>query len=370
MRLRNTKPPHRRQFLHLAAGAAALPVVSRIARAQAYPSRPVRIIVPFAAGGGTDITARVIAQWLSERLGQQFVVENRPGGGTNIGTEAATKATADGYTLLMVGTSNVINPTLYDKLNFNFIRDIAPIAGVIRAPFVLDVNLSMPVRTVPEFIAYAKANPGKVNMASSGSGSASHMTGELFKMMAGVDMQHVPYRGGGPALLDLIAGQVQVYFAGLPETIEYIRGGKVRPLAVTTAPRVQMLCRTFRPWPNSCRDTSRTCGSASARRAGRRRTSSTSSIARSTPALPIPSSKRAMPSLAPPCFQTTPADFGKLIRRGNREVGQGGEVFGSEADDDAGVIARPTSASVTQASRDVAADVRTGQRGHRRHQTE
>jgi tripartite-type tricarboxylate transporter receptor subunit TctC len=227
--------------MHLAAGAAALPAVARIANAQAYPSRPVRIIVPFAAGGGTDITARVIAQWLSERLGQQFVVENRPGGGTNIGTEAATKATPDGYTLLMVGTSNVINPTLYDKLNFNFIRDIAPIAGVIRAPFVVDVNLSIPVRTIPEFIAYTKANPGKVNMASSGSGSASHMTGELFKMMAGVDMQHVPYRGGGPALLDLIAGQVQVYFAGLPETIEYIRGGKVRPLAVTSTTHADAL---------------------------------------------------------------------------------------------------------------------------------
>jgi tripartite-type tricarboxylate transporter receptor subunit TctC len=245
MRLRNTKPLHRRQFLHLAAGVAvgvaASPAVSRIARAETYPSRPVRIIVPFAAGGGTDITARVIAQWLSERLGQQFVVENRPGGGTNIGTEAATKATPDGYTLLMVGTSNVINPTLYEKLNFNFIRDIVPIAGVIRAPFVLDVNLAIPVRTVPEFIAYVKSNPGKVNMASSGSGSASHMTGELFKMMAGVDMQHVPYRGGGPALLDLIAGQVQVYFAGLPETIAYIRGGQVRPLAVTSATHADAL---------------------------------------------------------------------------------------------------------------------------------
>lgn len=235
----NAKRHHRRQFLHLAAGAAALPVFSRIARAQAYPSRPVRIIVPFAAGGGTDITARVIAQWLSERLGQQFVVDNRPGGGTNIGTEAAAKAPADGYTLLMVGTSNTVNPSLYDKLNFNFIRDIAPVAGVIRAPFVLDVNPAMPVQTVPEFIAYTKANPGKVNMASSGSGAGSHMTGELFKMMAGVDMQHVPYRGGGPALLDLIAGQVQVYFAGMPETIEYIRSGKVRPLAVTSTTRAE-----------------------------------------------------------------------------------------------------------------------------------
>jgi len=227
----------RRDFLRLAAGAAALPARSRLARAQTYPTRPVRIIVPFAAGGGTDITARVIAQWLSERLGQQFIVDNRPGGGTNIGTEAAAKAPADGYTLLMVGTSNTINPTLYDKLNFNFVRDIAPVAGVIRAPFVLDVNMSMPVHTIAEFIAYARANPGKVNMASAGSGSGSHMTGELFKMMAGIDMQHVPYRGGGPALLDLIAGQVQVYFAGMPETIEYIRSGKVRPLAVTSTTR-------------------------------------------------------------------------------------------------------------------------------------
>jgi len=231
----------RRQFLHLAAGAAALPAVSRNARAQAYPSRPVRIIVPFAAGGGTDITARLIGQWLSDRLGQQFVIENRPGAGTNIGTEVAAKAPADGYSLLMLGTSNAVNPSLYDKLNFNVIRDFAPVGGVIRAPFVLDVNLSMPVKTVPEFIAYAKANPGRINMASAGNGAASHMTGELFKMMAGVNMQHVPYRGGGPALLDLIAGQVQVYFAGMPETIEYIRAGTVRPLAVTSATRAEAL---------------------------------------------------------------------------------------------------------------------------------
>jgi tripartite-type tricarboxylate transporter receptor subunit TctC len=231
----------RRQFLHLAAGAAALPAVSRNARAQAYPSRPVRIIVPFAAGGGTDITARLIGQWLSDRLGQQFVIENRPGAGTNIGTEVAAKAPADGYSLLMLGTSNAVNPSLYDKLNFDVIRDFAPVGGVIRAPFVLDVNLSMPVKTVPEFIAYAKANPGRINMASAGNGAASHMTGELFKMMAGVNMQHVPYRGGGPALLDLIAGQVQVYFAGMPETIEYIRAGTVRPLAVTSATRAEAL---------------------------------------------------------------------------------------------------------------------------------
>jgi len=229
----------RRQFLRLAVGAAALPTLSHLARGQTYPSRPVRIIVPFAAGGGTDITARVIARWLSERLGQPFIVDNRPGGGSNIGTEAAARASADGYTLLMVGTSNTVNPALYDKLNFNFIRDIAPVAGVIRAPFVLDVALSVPVKTVPEFIAYIKANPGKVNMASAGSGAASHMTGELFKMMAGVNMQHVPYRGGGPALLDLIGGQVQVYFAGMTETIEYIRAGKIRPLAVTSTGRAE-----------------------------------------------------------------------------------------------------------------------------------
>jgi tripartite-type tricarboxylate transporter receptor subunit TctC len=235
------KLPHRRQFLHLAAGAAGLPAVSRFASAQAYPTRPVRIIVPFAAGGGTDITARVIVQWLSERLGQQFVVENRPGGGTNIGTEAAAKAPADGYTLLMVGTSNTINPALYDKLNFDLIRDFAPVGGVIRAPHIVVVNPAMPVKTIPEFIAYAKANSGTVNMASAGNGTAGHMGGELFKMLAGVNMQHVPYRGGGPALLDLIAGQVQIYFAGMPEAIEYVRTGKVRALAVGTAVRAEAL---------------------------------------------------------------------------------------------------------------------------------
>src|SRR5215468_5967813 len=231
------KLPHRRQFLRLAAGVAAMPVVARNARAQAYPTRPVRIIVPFAAGGGTDITARVIAQWLSERMSQQFIVENRPGGGTNIGTEAA----ADGYTLLMVGTSNTANVALYDKLNFDLLRDFAPVGGVIRAPHVVVVNLAMPVKTIPEFIAYAKANPAKVNMASAGNGTAGHLGGELFKMLTGVNMQHVPYRGGGPALLDLIAGQVQVYFAGMPEAIEYVRTGKVRALAVGTATRTDAL---------------------------------------------------------------------------------------------------------------------------------
>jgi len=231
----------RRRFLHLAAGAAALSTASSFAWAQTYPARPVRVIVPFAAGGGTDITARVIGQWLSERFGQQFIIENRPGGGTNIGTEAAAKAPADGYTLLMVGTSNTANPALYDKLNFDLIRDFAPVAAVVRAPHIVVVNLAVPVRTVPEFIAYAKANPGKVNMASAGNGTAGHLAGELFKMLAGVHMQHVPYRGGGPALLDLIAGQVQVYFAGMPEAIEYVRTGKLRALAVDTTTRAEAL---------------------------------------------------------------------------------------------------------------------------------
>ena len=231
----------RRHFLHLAAGAAALPVVSRVANAQSYPTRPVRLIVPFAAGGGTDITARVMGQWLSERLGQQFVIDNRPGGGTNIGTEAVVRAPADGYTLLLAGSPAAINATLYDKLNYNFIRDIAPVAGIIRQPFVMAVHPSVPAKTVPEFIAYAKANPGRINMASAGTGAGSHVTGELFKMMAGVDMVHVPYRGAGPALTDLIAGPVQVYFATTVASIEYIRAGRLRALAVTTATRSDAL---------------------------------------------------------------------------------------------------------------------------------
>jgi tripartite-type tricarboxylate transporter receptor subunit TctC len=235
------KLPHRRQFLHLAAGAAALPALSRIARAQAYPSRPVRLIVPIAPAGASDITARVIGQWLSERLGQQFIIENRPGGGGNIGTEAVVRAPADGYTLLMVGSYNATNAAFYDKLNFNFIRDIAPVAGIIRGPYVMVVNPSVPAKSIPEFIAYAKANPRKLNMASAGNGTASHVAGELFKMMAGVDMVHVPYRGGGPAVTDLIAGQVQVMFPTTVASIEYIRAGRLRALAVTAATRSDAL---------------------------------------------------------------------------------------------------------------------------------
>jgi tripartite-type tricarboxylate transporter receptor subunit TctC len=235
-----TKLP-RRNFLHLAAGAAALPALSRFAWAQGYPSRPVRLIVPFAPAGASDITARLIGQWLSEQLGQQFVIDNRPGGGGNIGTEAVVRAPADGYTLLMVGSANASNATFYDKLNFNFIRDIAPVAGVFRGPYVMVVNPSVPASTVPEFIAYAKATPRKVNMASSGIGAVPHVAGELFKMMAGIDIVHVPYRGGGPALTDLLAGQVQVYFPTTVASIGYIRAGRLRALAVTAATRSDAL---------------------------------------------------------------------------------------------------------------------------------
>jgi tripartite-type tricarboxylate transporter receptor subunit TctC len=231
----------RRNFLHLAAGAAALPAVSRIAKAQAYPTRPVRIISPFGTAGANDLVARLIGQWLSERFGQQFVIENRPGAGGTIGTEAAARAPADGYTLLLAGTTQAINATLYDKLSFDFIRDIAPVAPIIRLPNVLDVNLSVPAKTVPEFIAYAKANPGKINMASVGTGSTPHVTGELFKMMAGVNMVHVPYRSAGAALTDLISGQVQVYFGTTASSIEHIKAGKIRALGVTTTARAEAL---------------------------------------------------------------------------------------------------------------------------------
>ena len=231
----------RRRFLHLAAGAAAFPALSQTANAQAYPTQPVRIIVAFAAGSGSDILARLMAQWLAERLGQPIVVENRPGGGGNLGTEAVVKAPPDGYTLLKVVPANTVNDTLYDKLPFNFIRDIAPVAGMARVPYVLVVNQSLPAATVPEFIAYAKANPGKLNFASAGVGTGIHMSGELFKLMAGVNMTHVPYRGAGNAMTDLIGGQVQLMFDTTQASIPHIKAGKVRALAVTTAARSELL---------------------------------------------------------------------------------------------------------------------------------
>jgi len=230
----------RRNFLHLAGGAAALPALPRIARAQSYPSRPVRIVVGFAAGGGTDIVARLIGQWLSERLGQPFLIENRTGAGGSIATEAVVRAPPDGHTLLMVGTPNVVSAALYDKLNFDFIRDIAPVASIAQSPHFMVVNPSFPAKTVPQFIAYAKANPGKISMATGGVGSGNHLAGELFKMMAGVNILHVPYRGGAPALTDLLGGQVQVLFGDI-SSIEYIKAGKLRPLAVTTATRSEVL---------------------------------------------------------------------------------------------------------------------------------
>jgi tripartite-type tricarboxylate transporter receptor subunit TctC len=232
---------HRRELLRLAAGAAALPAFSRIAFAETYPSRPVRLIAPFAAGGPTDLVARLIGQWLSERLGQQFVIENRPGAGGTIGTEAVVRAAADGYTLLQVAAYNVVNAALYDNLNFSFVRDITPVASIMTVPLVMVAAPSIPAKTVPEFIAYAKMNPGKINMASSGIGATPHVAGELFKMMAGVDLVHVPYRGAGPAFADLLGGQVQVMFDFIPSSVEYIRSGKLRALGVTTTARATAL---------------------------------------------------------------------------------------------------------------------------------
>jgi len=235
------KLPHRRQFLHLAAGAAALPAVSRLALAQVYPTRPVRLIAGFPPGGVVDVFARLIGQWLSERLGQPIIIENRAGAGGNLAAEAVVKAPPDGYTLLMIGSNNAWNVTLYDNLRFNFIRDIAPVASIYRGPAVLVVHPSFPAKSVPELIAYAESNPGKIDMASGGVGSTQHVYGELFKMMTGVDMRHVPYRGGGPALTDLLAGQVSVMFDTLATSIEHIRAAKLRALAVTSATRSDVL---------------------------------------------------------------------------------------------------------------------------------
>jgi tripartite-type tricarboxylate transporter receptor subunit TctC len=231
----------RRRFLHLAAGAVALPAVARVARAQAYPTRPVRLIVGFAAGGPADISARLIGQWLSERLGQTFIIENRPGAGGNLATEMVVRARPDGYTLLEASSTNAWNTTLYRNLSFDFIRDIAPVASLCRYAGVMVVNQSVPADTVPEFIAYAKANPGKMSMGSGGAGAPSHLYGELFKKLTGVDLVHVPYRGGGPAVIALLGGQVQVFFGTVSGSIDHIRAGKLRPLGVTTGTRMDVL---------------------------------------------------------------------------------------------------------------------------------
>jgi tripartite-type tricarboxylate transporter receptor subunit TctC len=231
----------RRTFLHLAAAAAALSVASGIVLAQTYPTRPVRLIVPFGPAGATDITARLIGQWLSERLGQQFVIENRPGAGGNVGTEAVVRAAPDGYTLGLFGAPSAINATLYDKLNFNFVRDIAPIAPIVRFPYIIVVNPSVPAKTLPELIAYAKANPGKINMASPGIGSVPHVNGELFKVMTGTNLVHVPYRSAAAVMTDLLSGQVQLYFGTTASSLEYVRTGKLRALAVTIERRLDAL---------------------------------------------------------------------------------------------------------------------------------
>ena len=231
----------RRQFLQLIVGAAALPVVSRVAWAQTYPSRPVRLVVGYAPGGAGDISARLLGQWLSERFGQQFIVENRTGAGTNIATESVVRAAADGYTLLLSSAANAINATLYDRLNFNFIRDTTPISGIIRVPHVIVVHPSFSAKTLPEFIAYAKANPGNLTWASPGVGTAGHVCGELFKMMAGLNMVHVPYRGGGAAMADLLSGQLQVYIGAMTSSLEYVKASRLRALAVSTATRSEAL---------------------------------------------------------------------------------------------------------------------------------
>jgi tripartite-type tricarboxylate transporter receptor subunit TctC len=235
------KLAHRRRFLHLAAGAAVLPAVSRVAWAQTYPARAVRVVVPVAAGGANDVTARLVGQWLSERLGQQFFIENRPGAGTNVGTEAVIRASADGYTLLISGSNAAINSTLFQTLNFNFIRDTAPIASIVRVPQLMQVNPSLPVKSVPEFIAYAKANPGKIAMGSGGNGSPAHVIGEYFKLMTGTDLTHVPYRGAAPAVSDLLGGQIQVAFTELATSLGHVKSGNLRALAVTTAARTLAL---------------------------------------------------------------------------------------------------------------------------------
>ena len=231
----------RRRFLHLAAGVAALPAVSQLARAQAYPARPVRIIVPVAAGGVNDVTARLIGQWLSEHLGQQFIIDNRPGAATNLGTEAAVRAPADGYTLLIAGSTAANNATLFESLKFNFIRDTAPVGSIIRVPQLMQINPSLPAHSVPEFIAFAKANPGKIAMGSGGNGSPAHVIGEYFKLMTGSDLTHVPYRGAAPAVADLLGGQIQVTFTEMATSLGYVRAGKLRALAVTTATRSEAL---------------------------------------------------------------------------------------------------------------------------------
>jgi tripartite-type tricarboxylate transporter receptor subunit TctC len=309
----------RRTCLQLMAGAVALPAVS--AFAQTYPSRPVRWIVGFAPGGATDLIARMMGQWLSERLGQSFVIENRPGAGSNIGTEAAVNAAADGYTLLLTAPANAVNATLYDKLNYNFLRDIAPVASISREPNVMVVNPATPAKSVPEFIAYAKANPGAINMASSGNGTSVHVAGELFKLMTGVRMQHVPYRGAAPAITDLLAGQVQVMFASMPSSIEYIRTGKLRALAVTTAARSPAL-----PDLPTIGDDVAGFEASSVYGVGAPRKTPAEIVAKLNAeinaVLADPKAKARLAELGGTVLSGSPADFGKLLAEETEKWGQ------------------------------------------------
>ena len=321
----------RRRFLQLTAGAVALPVVPLVAGAQTYPTRPVRIIVGFASGGTLDIIARLLGQWLSERLGQPFVVENRPGGGGNIGTEVVVRAPPDGYTLLLVGSPNMINATLYEKLNFNFIRDIAPVASTDRAPLVMEVNQNFPARSVPEFIALAKANPGKVNMASAGIGTGQHVAGELFKMMTGIDMTHVPYRSAGPALTDLIGGQVQVMFDSLPASVAHIRAGRLRALAVTTATRSEAL-----PDTPTVADFVPDYEASAVHGIGAPRNTPTEIVDRLSKeinaALGDPKMRARLTDLGLMVLSGSPADFGKLIAKETEKWAKVVKFAGSKAE--------------------------------------
>ena len=304
----------RRKFLQSGrSDAAALPALPRIASAQAYPTRPIHLIVGAAPGGPQDILARLMGQYLSERLGQPIIIENRPGAGTNIGTEAVVKAPADGYTLLLVNAASAINATLYAKLNFNFIRDIAPVAGIDREPLAMQLNPPVPAKSVPEFIAYAKTAPGKINLASGGIGAPSHIAGELFKMMAGVNLLHVPYRGAAPALTDLLGGQVQVYFGPIPSSIEYIKTGKLRALAVTTATRSDALpdVPTMGEFLPGYEASTWNRPRRSQKHAGRNHRKAQQR--KSTPASPTRRSRRALPLSVATVFSSTPAGFGKFI---------------------------------------------------------
>src|SRR3954468_7318293 len=321
----------RRQLLKLAVGASVLPAFTQLVKAENYPTRPIRLVIGYTPGGSADLTARLMGQWLSERLGQSFVVENRPGGGTNIATEAVVRAPPDGYTFLLAAPANAINASLYDKLNFNFLRDTEPVAGIIRFPNVVVVNPSVPVKTIPELIAYAKANPGKLNMASSGNGSTIHMSGELFKMLTGTDMVHVPYPGGAPALTDLISGQVQVMFDNIPTCAEHVKSGKLRGLAVTSTTRSDVLpdlptLADFLPGYEA----SAWYGFAAPKNTPPEIIDTLNKATNAV--LAEPAAKTRFTELGAMLLPGSPADFAKLLAGETEKGGKGGKVAGVKMD--------------------------------------